>query len=108
MTRYLITQKFSIDKGKEFAQIYLSIFKDFPSYVKLFGNSPYITTTEDEVNIYTLIEIPEEITGKSLKVITEFFNKYNKIEGHKWNIATLIKRREALKWVGLSLDDLNK
>ena len=105
--RYMITQEFSLDQGYEFGSVYIKIYRQFPSYIKILANSPYVTTTESgDVHIYTLIEIPDKITGEGLKEITVFFNKYNVIENYKWRIETLIKRKEALKLAGLSIDNL--
>ena len=103
--RFMITQKISIEKGEDFGKLYLKIYKSFPSYIKILANSPYITTTEKEIIIYTLIEIPDNLIGKGCKEITNYFNIFDKVETHNWKIETLIKRREALKMVGLSLED---
>jgi len=106
--KYLITQTFPIDKGKEFGEIYLKIYESFPSYINLIGASPYITTTEQDIKIYTVIEIPNNLTGKGLSDIHEFFNKYNSVIGHSWKIESLMRRRDAIRLVGLSFNKNKK
>jgi hypothetical protein len=106
MAQYLITQSIPLDRGEQFGQIYLKIWKKFPPYIEVLGNSPYITTTDQgKFKVYTLIKISDADTGGGLKEISNFFNIYDEVEGHEWKIETLIKRREALKLVGLSLVD---
>ncbi|MHA1753273.1 MAG: hypothetical protein ACTSYZ_12995 [Candidatus Helarchaeota archaeon] len=100
----MITQIIPIENINEFGELYLKIYKTFPDYIKILCSSPFITTSDKEIKIYTLIEIPDKMTGNGLKEITKYFNKFDAISSHIWKIETLIKRNEALKMIGLSLD----
>lgn len=108
MARFMIIQSFPFERRKEFGKVYLEIYKDFPAYIKFIGNSPYITTNKEEVNIYTIIQIEDEKTGSSLKELTNYFNKFNIIENYSWEVHTLVKRREALKLAGISLEEITE
>ncbi|MHA1271266.1 MAG: hypothetical protein ACTSPY_15850 [Candidatus Helarchaeota archaeon] len=105
--KFIVIQDFPIDKSLEFGKKYLKIYKKFPVYIKIIANSPFITTDDKYINIYTLLEISDQNIGEGLKDISLFFDQYNEIEGHSWKIQTLMKRREALGIVGLSLNDEN-
>ena len=102
--RYLITQNLPIDEGEKLARIYVKIYKEFPSYVKVIGKSPYITTSDNQITVITVIEIENEITGEGLKDVYNYFNKFNKIEDHDWKIQTVLNRKEALRMMGQSID----
>ena len=102
--RYMVTMTIPFEKMHELGAVYVKIYKTFPSSIKIIAKSPFITTYEKEIHIYTLLEIDDNLTGAGLKDLTNFFNQYNVIEGHEWKIETLVNYKEALGMVGISLD----
>ena len=60
--RYMVTMTIPFEKMHELGAVYVKIYKTFPSSIKIIAKSPFITTYEKEIHIYTLLEIDDNLS----------------------------------------------
>jgi hypothetical protein len=97
---FLVNTCYPPDKTNEITQIIIKS-GPLPSHIKLVGDSPYATPTEDGTNGFSICEFPDEKMGEAVKDIAKMMAKFYSVVGFRWTAQIIFALREAFQIHGL-------
>jgi hypothetical protein len=99
----LVISWFPNHKRDEATQVFLKVYGTAPSYIKVVGDSPYVTAAKEGVKAYTLYEFPDEKMGQAVKEIAKMMTKFDPVVGYSWTAEVVLGTKESLALGGMKL-----